>query len=176
MKSKRQRGYTAVELATAIAIGLLISSVSVVSVMGRLKGQRLASATETARLIAITADLNRKSVESSTLNPTTNVYSYTYRDVTAWTTVANFNTTYGTTLPAQTVWGTDYEIRASGNNVARVRFIVPLNYRAWPVNSMIEALSATSYRVNIWAEQRAQPTNMRIRRFRQDLLNETPRR
>lgn len=175
MSKARQRGYTLAELTGAIACGLLIMAVTATAAVTRLRGIRLENATDTARMIATAVDLNRRRVASSTIDPATDVYTYTYREEPNWVSVATFNTTYGTQLPTTTPWGGNYEIRSSGARIASVRFQVPYNYRAWPANANLFAINSNLYQITVWAEQRTQLRNMRNYRFRRDFLNENPR-
>lgn len=165
-----------VEVSAAMAITLLFGAAVAFTVQRQIRNEAYNSAVETARFIAVQVDENRRSVDSSTLDASTDVYSYTYRDdPTSYTPVETWNATWGYNLPTTTPFGTPYEVQGRGTRIASVRFRVPFNPRVAPQNSTMGAVSGGNYEITVWGEQRYFLKNPRQRLTRIKLLNEAPR-
>lgn len=166
---------TMVELSAAIAISMLMLAASVYSGMTRIRSARWDNAVQEARSIAQTVDERRRSLNTSVANPDGS-YSYTYYEEPSWIPAATWNGKHGGQLPTKTVWGTNYEVRGTGDGPAQARFVVPYDPIAIPPKATLTSAGGPSRTLTVWAEQRVYVGNMVMNRFRKELLEESARR
>ncbi len=169
-------GLTLVEVSAAMGVTLLFGASVAFTVQRQLRNESLNSSIEMARFIAVQVDENRRSVQSSILDASTDIYSYTYRDdPSTFTNVQTWNTTWGYNLPTLTPFGTPYQVQGRGNRIASCKFTIPFNPRFTPQNSTVSPISGGNYEITVWGEQRYYLKNARTRVSRIKLLNENPR-
>jgi len=173
---RRQKGYTLIELAAAIGLALILAAASAAGILTQIRSNRFTNTVEQARLIAYDLQYNSLSLTSS-LQQADGTFQYTYRVEPTFRSVAAFNTTWGTSYPEVTPYGTDYEIRSIANQVPEVRFLVPNNLApaVTPQNATSSVGPGASTRITVWSEQNTVKRNKVYRSWRVNFMGEDPR-
>lgn len=177
MTRRSQGGYTSIELASAITIGLLIVAFGAFSASARMRLSKLEQTVEAARVLAMAVEKNQVTLATSAEQPDGS-YAYTYRNQQTFVTVAAFNTTFGTNLfPVTTPYGTPFEIRHRAGFVTEVRFQYPLTAGPIiaPVNATANTIPGGFRLITVWAEQTTARRNKVYRLWRVNFMGEAPR-
>lgn len=157
-----QRGFTLLQVLVAMSLGATIAVASLRGLQGSQIQGEFEQAIAAGERVAAVADALQNRVVASAVDPTDGTYSYTYAGARAnWTAAQELIDEHDANVPAQTIYGTNYEFRANGFP-AQVRFVVPADIAprvTAPGRVTTTSLASGAIRVSF---QRVRPPEKRI--------------